>query len=298
VLTACGLDADRRSPEAKRDASGRAKDSLYYLEERLLPAAPELKPIEAHLRECAETAQAGILTARLVSCMEKAFQTVLGLLAHGKRIMQPRLDSSRPTIPRTFDLRIVLQEIRIVEPYAVAVADIRNFRNIAKLLARFMKDTDAAVDSLVEMLRESGKAVAERHRGVVSDVSGDAAIIAGRNADDVYLAAQDLVRITAESIETYERGWQAYARLCVGVAWRERQTGVPYDGVFPGLTALQIGEKGADRKGRIPGDIAISQAIYDRLATGNRRDFAHVGGDICDQGDVYVRHWDGDTEGK
>lgn len=80
---------------------------------------------------------------------------------------------------------------------------------------------------------------------------------------------------------------RSFGLLRVGIAWHQRELGSGFGEIRPGKTAHQIG----DKRGRKIGDVTITEAILQRLSPGLKRQFSLVDDETCEQGQVYIRHW-------
>ncbi len=289
LLTRCGLDVDRRADSEKVDHTGRPKDASYYLAD-LLKNAPELEPWDTDLQDCIKRANQGILTTAIAESLSRTFQLILGLFDAGKRI--PRIASRRGDIlreDRHLALIACLQEITLPDPYAVAIADTKPFVGMARLISRL---TYSDVDEMVASLHGKLKTCAEKASNIFPDVhfagqTSDTVILAGPNPENVFLCALDLIRRATQIIEHDVSELRTFGLLRVGIAWHQRQLGHGYGWIRPGMTAHQIG----DKRERKIGDVAITEAIRQRLAPECQQQFSLVDDETCEQGQVYIRHW-------
>lgn len=288
VLTCCGLDIDKRLNSNRVDEKGRPKDASYYLES-LLKSAQELKPLEVDLSNCVEAAKEGILTQEIANQLSKAFRVILKVFEAGNRIPRPKMSyADNYKIQRNADLFTRLREIAIPEPYAVAVGDIKNFVNIFKHLSRYSEDPDEALDFLLKTVRKCAEKATNAYPNVhFSGPSVDNLIFASHDPDNLYLSILDLTRRTVSTIEHEIKDLREFGLFRTGIAWQQRNLGIEYSGVHPGITALKIG----DKTGRPWGSITITKAVYNRLSPEHRRQFSQLEGEDCDQGEVFIRLW-------
>lgn len=287
VLTRCGLDVDNRSNSEKLDPAGKLKDAAYYLAD-LLKNAPELEPWEGDLQDCIKRASKGILTTAIGESLSRTFQLILG---HAERRI-PRTNSRQGDIlceDRHIDLIECLQEINLPDPYAVAIADTKAFVGMARLISRF---ADSDVDEVVVSLHRKLRTSAEKASNIFPDVhfagqTSDTLILASPNPDNIFLCVLDLMRGTTQMMEHCINELRSFGLLRVGIAWHQRELGSGFGEIRPGKTAHQIG----DKRGRKIGDVTITEAILQRLSPGLKRQFSLVDDETCEQGQVYIRHW-------
>ena len=284
VLTACGLDEDRRRKADKVDEKGVAKDASYYLGE-LLRKCPEMKVHKAELSGCVAALGEGVLTSKIAKRLDAVFEFILALFDAGGRIPAPPSHvRDECGMEQRMDLPIRLREIPLSSPYAVAVADVKNIIGIVDLFSGELDSFDVT-ESLLQMIEKNAQRVASddvRFCGI----SGDCVVFAGSKPDDVLQAVITLTEKTTSHIGKRVKELAEFGLLRSGVAWFEESRGKYFAGIFPGITAFRIGDKSE----RDIGDISVTEAVYTRLSTKNRRRFTKID-ESTEQGDVFIRHW-------
>jgi hypothetical protein len=83
----------------------------------------------------------------------------------------------------------------------------------------------------------------------------------------------------------------SFGLLRAGISWREDSLSSDYADIRPGVIAYEIG----DKHGRGLGEIAISEAIYQRLPNNNQVDFIPTD-EVTGQGKVFLRKWNPDRD--
>lgn len=289
VLTLCNLDIDDRKEREKVDDKGLPKDAFFYLRE-LLNSCPELSALEKDISACIEESKRGILTKDIAKCLSKTFYLVLGVFDSQQRIPDPRpqyeQDRERMEIRDGFVTR--LRGISARDPYAVSVADIKNLRHLPRVNDVFGISYDEALESLLSWVGKKAKSVTENYSDVfLSGLPADNVILAGTNADRVFLSTLDLIKETTQYLASVDSDiFAPLGLLRGGIAWHENAMGNEFKGVRPGIIAHDIG----DRPGRERGAIAITRALYDRLSSQYQSEFDETD-ELSDQGTVFIRHW-------
>lgn len=295
VLTACGLDRDKRSERAKTDEIGRPRDAGSYLAE-LLRYCNELESLKGDLEACIAESAKGRLTPATSETLAKAFHLILRLFDHPGRIPDPRPHHMRGRnhTQRRDDLIVRVRSIQLSGAYAVSIADIRNLGNLPSLGPLFGVEPEPALDNLLNWVEKRAHEIAERHRSVTFHGRvADNIIFAGHNADEAYLATRSLIRETTQRLGGVDRSQLAYFGLLrAGIAWFDQQMGDHFRGVRPGIIALKVG----DKPGRGPGAITITASVHERLAPVHQAEF-NCTSEVCDQGAVWVRTWCGERDG-
>lgn len=279
VLTFCGLDK----------ASAKAQDANIYLKE-LLASCPEIKPLEGDLRSCIDESKGGILTEGMADCLSKSFYLILSVFDTPGRIPDPRPSTERDRERLAFQdgLIVRLREINLQEPYTVSVADIRNLRNLPRVADIFGVNYEEALEGLLNWVQQTAREIEKRYPGVIlAGISSDNIILAGRDADEVFLSTLDLVRETTRRLAAVDNNQFAqFGLLRAGIALHENGAGDDYQGVRPGLIAYELG----DKPGQALGTITITQRVYELLSSDSRGEFA-ASDATTGQGRVFSRSW-------
>lgn len=294
VLTACELDVDERTDLEKVDDRGVPKDASYYLNE-LLTNCPELRTLEDNLRTCITNSGTGYLTEDISGCLSRTFRLILNVFDIQQRIPDPRPQRERNNerSRARADLLTIFREIALPQPYAIAVADIRNLRNLPRVADVFGVTFEQAMDNLLKWVEKAARNVAKRHAEVhFAGLSGDSVILAGSNVDDVFLAVVDLIRQTTRRlIEIDYNQFAPFGLLRAGIAWREDGMGEEFQAVRPGIIAHDL----ANQPEQELGAVNITKAVFDRLSPEHQSTFTETTQD-SGQGKVFVRHWNPDRD--
>ena len=289
ILTVCGLDEDRR-----RRGDG-VKDARVYVDE-LLDVCPELTPFRERLGSAIDVSTSGKLVSSAADTLARAFSIIVEQFQSPGRLPDPRPDSDRERerLGAWNGLVKHLYEVPLEPPYAVAIADIRNLRNIPKLGEIFGTSYDEALLELLLWVERIAKEVESEFKGVrLCGLSGDNVVFAARNAVEGLSASLALIRKTSRRLSDIERSIGWFGLLRTGIAWREDGLGKEFQGLRPGFTAYEIG----DRPGRPWGTIAITDAVFQRLDLVEQASFA-TADEACTQGAVHKRLWNPDVDGK
>lgn len=287
ILTKCKLDEDTR--KEKVDKSGRFKDATYYLKE-LLSNCPELKTIEKDLRLCIQEADKQKYTVEIGICLFKAFKLILHIFDTQKRIPDPRPQYQRDweNLQTRGGLITRIKEIQMPEPYAIAIADIKNFRNLPRLGEIFGIDYVQALDEMLDWVETIARKIEKQNEGIVfCGFPIDNLIFAGKDANAVYKAVINLIEETAREFSLIDRNQLVpFGLLRVGIAWKQDTKGKRFQGYIPGLIAHEIG----DKSGGELGTISITEAVYDLLSDALKNDFKATD-EESGQGKTWIRFW-------
>jgi hypothetical protein len=287
ILTLCGLDVEKQINDQMKE-NGTKKDAQHYLNE-LTNACHELKPMEADLQNCIKSSQQGVLTQGTADCLKKVFNMIMTVLKDKIPDPRPPYEIDRERMERRDGLIRRLQSVPISGPYAVAVADIRNFLNIADLATLFEKSYDEGIEDLLDFVHDKATIVC---RSEPTDVHlcgfpADNVVLAGPSADRVVSAVLALIRETTKYVADKDRRLTPFGLLRVGVAWHENELGNDFLGVKPGLIAFDL----ADKTHQPPGAISVTKAIVDRLPPSLQKQFLSLSDGKADQGGTFVRYW-------
>lgn len=181
-----------------------------------------------------------------------------------------------------------LRTIPIPDPYGISVADIKNLRNLPRIGDVFGISDDEALENLLNWVENKVKSVTTSYSDVFpSGLPADNVILAGANADRVFLSTLDLIKETTRYLTTVDSDiFAPLGLLRAGIAWHENEMGNEFKGARPGIIAHDIG----DKKRRERGAIAITKAVYDRLSPLYQNEFGETDED-SGQGRVFIRHW-------
>jgi hypothetical protein len=293
ILTACNLDIETESEGTKGNKVN--KDSSYYLE-KLLTQLPDLRPLEGKLRFCISESKNGILTLNMAECLSNTFSMILSIFDN-QVIPDPR-----PTYERRKEkqqiwdgLLITFKEVQLTPPYAIAVADIKNIRNLPKYGEIFGITQGHALNNLQDWVERIVNKVVERHRSegvVLAGLTGDNVILASPTCEGTFISLLDLIRQMNYELAVIDRTlFASFGLLRAGISWREDSLSSDYADIRPGVIAYEIG----DKHGRGLGEIAISEAIYQRLPNNNQVDFIPTD-EVTGQGKVFLRKWNPDRD--
>lgn len=285
VLTACGLDTDERAEDEKRDGKGILKDASYYLNE-LLTNCPELRVLEKELDTCIAKSKEGLLSEEISKCLFKTFRLILHTFEAQQRIPDPRLPrfqkEARP------DLITVFSRVPIVQPYAIAVADIKNLRGLPRAMNEIWgKSTEESMMKLLEWVNGVAHEIAQRHPDCkYCDLSGDSIILASPDPDKLCLSVLDLIKLTSQRLGEFDLKYIPFGLLRVGIAWRDDRMGGEYQGALAGLIAHDL----ANIPGQELGTLNVTQAVFDRLSPEHQTDFK-MSNQSSRQGKVFSQKW-------
>jgi hypothetical protein len=295
VLTCCGLDIDKRSDSERLDPTGKTKDAPHYLAE-ILKDIPELEVLNANLQDCIKQANQGILTTAIAESLSRASQSILRFLDTGDRF--PHISSKIDEIlseDKHIDLITRLHDIALLDPYAVVVADTKSFLGMARLMSK----TDSDADEMEALFDKKLGTCAEKTANVFSDVhyigkTSDTIILAGPNPDRVLLCVLELTRKTIQIVKHHIKNLPTFSLLRVGMAWHHGDLGRGFGLIRPGMMAHEM----ACKDTRKIGDVTVTEAIYQHLSLELRQQFNIVDDERCEQGQIYIRHWNRDADMK
>jgi hypothetical protein len=283
VLTNCNLDVDDRAE--KVDKKGKNFDAVFYLKE-LLENCPELKILEKELNFCIETTQKkGELTDDAASYLSKTFTFILKMFEEQKRIPNPlpEYERRRESLQAKDGFIVRLNEIALIDPYVVCVADIKNIVNLSEISGIFNISYEDALDGLIQYVNDAALVVSSRFSRLnFCGLCNDNLIFAGQSADEMVLFIFELFKETTKKLQTIDNRFLNFGLLRVGMAWREASKGKSFEAIKPGVIALKIG----DRTGRKPGEVSITKAVWDQLSPGHKEKFTESDEDT-EQGKVY-----------
>jgi hypothetical protein len=168
--------------------------------------------------------------------------------------------------------------------YAVAVADIQSFMSILRFRIEGSSDINAD-ESVLHKLREEivkqvcalTKTRTEVHYG---GMSGDSIILGSKDIDALFSFCVGLRQVQVKMLGN--KGLPGPIR--VGIALYDKTLGVEFRGVFPGVTAMKIGDKS-----RRPIEaISVTKPVFAELSEPNKRQFVLSNEPGCGQGNVYL----------
>lgn len=296
VLTACGFDLDDRTEIEKVDGNGLSKDTIYYLEE-LLKNSPELQSLEDDLRTCIKNSLTGILTEDISICLSQTFHLILNVFENQQRIPDPRPqnEKNREHQQARSDLFTIFRSIPMPQPYALAIADIKNLRNLPRVAEIFGTSYGDALDNLLSWVEKVARDVIKHYIKIhLGGPTTDSIILVGHDANEVYLSTLDLINETTRRLGQIDYNQFAlFGLLRVGIAWREDGIGNEYQGMRPGLIAYDL----ANVPGQALGSINVTKKVFDYLSSKHQKIFIESGND-CGQGKVFIRYWNPERDSK
>lgn len=288
VLTACGLDVDSRRPEAKRDAAGNPIDATYFLRE-LISAGPEIDTIRAALELSAAESAGGRLTERIADILSKTFDLISQLFAKPGMLPDPRpeYESRREHNSRMDGLIARLKELALAEPYAVALADIRNLGNLPGIGEILGISRNDAMSGFLKWLANAAKIVEKKISEVrISPVSTDAVLIVGHPTTVIHASRALIQETTVRLAEIDHNQLAPFGLLRVGIALVDGKRGEHFSAVQPGFIAHRI----CERAGRPLGAISITGAVFELLSTESKEGF-ELSDENSPQGFIWICPW-------
>ena len=296
VLTACNLDEEPSGNQRTKQFET-TRDASFYLEE-LLAQLPDLRPIEKGLRSCISESKKTVFTPIMAESLSSAFSMIFSVLDAQHAIPDPRPPYERHKENQQIwdGLLTTFKEVQLPPPYAIAVADIRNVRNLPKYGAIFGVPYGQALDNLQDWVGRVVRKVMERHRSegvILGGLTGDNVIFASPTCEGTFASLLDLIREMNHELAVIDRDLFApFGLLRAGIAWREDSLGLEYRNIRPGVIAYELG----DKRGRGLGDIAVSEAVYQRLSQEHQNEFEETDEVPSGQDKVFLRQWNPDTD--
>lgn len=291
ILTAVGLDYEARPRSGRSSAKGVRKDALLYLDE-LLSACPDLSVLRQEIIKAIQEANRGRLPDESAATLSKMFNLILAIFDGSQKMPDPRLQCERDYVRLSYrdGLLVRLREIKHPTPYAIAVSDIRNIRNLPRLGDILGISYDDALDNMLQWVaRAAKKLTSQRKQVVLCGLPTDNIILVAPSADIILPACMDLIRETSRSFSKIDKKQLAhFGLLRIGISWHHPEAGEGFGGYRSGLIAYEIG----DKSGRPLGTISVTEAIFERLSSEIKSEFAVSSKDKPnEQGNVYLRKW-------
>ncbi len=185
------------------------------------------------------------------------------------------------------DLLVALKRIAVPQPYAIAIADIKNLQNLPRWADIFGGSYDEAMDNLLNGVANIARKIGKRYKVHLVALCADSVVLGGGNVERVFLGVVDLIRETTCHLNKidYDK-FGSFGLLRVGITWRDDGSDAKFQGMRPGILAHYL----ANQHGQALGAVNVTEAVLDHLPPEHRGRFVAKGKD-CDQGKIFVRHW-------
>jgi excisionase family DNA binding protein len=279
ILARCGYDEE----------SSKAQRAEDYLDE-LLKRCEVLRLLEGDLRDNLPKPGKAVLTVQMADALSKAFVLIRNLLESEERIPDPRTQREINIMrwKRELDLPSRLREIRLPEPYAVAVTDIKNLLGMVRYQCRFGKTFTEAFEMVLGQFKKTLKQVVSLYDGVdLPGITGDSLVLAGADPNALYSCAQHMIKETTWRIASDIKELEDFGLLRIGMAWCDSQLGFGFDFLQAGFIAHKIG----DKEGRLPGSISITHHVFEKMDPKLISELEEHKDETTEQGLVYVGEW-------
>ena len=177
-----------------------------------------------------------------------------------------------------------LKGLHYITPYAIGVMDVKDLVNLPRIASLFGMDFDEAIFEMLSLINKVLNDTVRFHPKISSlGLANDTIMMTSQDVDALLSCIKDVAVVTSGKINEKYKNMAKIVGYRSGVAWVDSSMGESFKPIKAGILAFRM----SDKIGRRPGQISITNAVYEQLSLKSKVAFKGTDEDN-EQGDIYL----------